>query len=176
MREDADAYERARLDLLEGLDEELEMALDDHRLGEQENTAGTLGLRRSYFRNLLDLLRQLVQLQDWMVQEGLKVGVLFEGRDAAGKGGAIKRISQRLNPRVCRVVALQKPTVRERTQWYFQCYIDHLPAAGEIVLFDLKRRAEQSRAGGGVLPLGAGIRTDDREVRHYPHQVLVLHY
>lgn len=144
MTDDLDPYQRARLDILDGLDEELEMVLDDHRLGGQENTKATLGLRRTYFRELLELQRELVQLQDWVVQEGLKVVVLFEGRDAAGKGGAIKRITQRLNPRVCRVVALQKPTDRERTQWYFQRYIEHLPAAGEIVLFD---RSWYNRAG-----------------------------
>jgi polyphosphate kinase 2 len=86
----------------------------------------------------------LVKLQDWVVATGHKVVVLFEGRDAAGKGGAIKRITQRLNPRVCRVAALPAPNDRERTQWYFQRYVSHLPAAGEIVLFD---RSWYNRAG-----------------------------
>jgi len=87
---------------------------------------------------------ELVKLQDWVVSQKLKVVVLFEGRDAAGKGGAIKRITQRLNPRVVRVAALTAPSERERTQWYFQRYVSHLPAAGEMVLFD---RSWYNRAG-----------------------------
>ncbi len=90
------------------------------------------------------LQAELVKLQDWVVATGHKIVILFEGRDAAGKGGAIKRITQRLNPRVCRVVALPAPNDRERTQWYFQRYVSHLPAAGEIVLFD---RSWYNRAG-----------------------------
>jgi polyphosphate kinase 2 len=85
-----------------------------------------------------------VRLQDWVQNNGLKVVILFEGRDSAGKGGVIKRITQRLNPRVCRVAALPAPSERERTQWYFQRYAAHLPAAGEIVLFD---RSWYNRAG-----------------------------
>lgn len=100
--------------------------------------------RRVYFRALLELQGELIKLQDWVVATGEKILVIFEGRDAAGKGGAIKRITQRLNPRVCRVVALPKPTDRERTQWYFQRYVPHLPAGGEIVLFD---RSWYNRAG-----------------------------
>ena len=88
--------------------------------------------------------RELVKLQDWVAVTGQKVVILFEGRDAAGKGGVIKRITQKLNPRVCRVVALPAPNDRERTQWYFQRYVSHLPAAGEIVLFD---RSWYNRAG-----------------------------
>jgi polyphosphate kinase len=84
----------------------------------------------------LRLQRELIRLQDWVVYQKLKLVVLFEGRDAAGKGGVIKRVTQRLNPRICKVVALPAPTERERTQWYFQRYAAHLPAAGEIVLFD----------------------------------------
>ncbi|MCZ7529535.1 MAG: polyphosphate kinase 2 [Acidimicrobiia bacterium] len=97
-----------------------------------------------YEKELERLQRELVKLQDWVQAEGLKVCVIFEGRDAAGKGGAIKRIVERTNPRVVRVVALPKPTDREQTQWYFQRYIAHLPAAGEIVLFD---RSWYNRAG-----------------------------
>ncbi len=97
-----------------------------------------------YLEELTRLQVELVKLQEWVKQKGLKVVVLFEGRDAAGKGGVIKRITQRLNPRVCRVVALAKPTEREVTQWYFQRYVPHLPAAGEIVLFD---RSWYNRAG-----------------------------
>ena len=100
--------------------------------------------RRTYFRELLRLQRELIKLQDWVVHHKLKLMVMFEGRDAAGKGGAIKRITQRLNPRICKVVALTAPSERERTQWYFQRYVTHLPAAGEIVLFD---RSWYNRAG-----------------------------
>ena len=102
---------------------------------------GTIG---DHFEQLFRLQAELVKLQDWVVATGEKVLILFEGRDAAGKGGAIKRITQKLNPRVCRVVALPAPNDRERTQWYFQRYVPHLPAAGEIVLFD---RSWYNRAG-----------------------------
>ena len=103
-----------------------------------------LGHDCDYDEELDRLQRELVKLQEWIRHKGLKVVVLFEGRDAAGKGGAIKRITQRLNPRICRVVALPAPNDRERTQWYFQRYVPHLPAAGEIVLFD---RSWYNRAG-----------------------------
>jgi polyphosphate kinase 2 len=98
----------------------------------------------TYEKNLARLQRELVKLQDWVRQEGLKLCVLFEGRDAAGKGGTIKRIVERTNPRVVRVTALATPTEREKTQWYFQRYVSHLPAGGEIVLFD---RSWYNRAG-----------------------------
>ncbi|HHH30605.1 MAG TPA: polyphosphate kinase 2 [Polyangiaceae bacterium] len=97
-----------------------------------------------YEKRLRELQIELVKLQKWIHVRGLQVVMLFEGRDAAGKGGAIKRITQSLNPRICRVVALSKPTEREQTQWYFQRYISHLPAAGEMVLFD---RSWYNRAG-----------------------------
>lgn len=97
-----------------------------------------------YEEELAKLQIELVKLQEWVKFKGLKVVVIFEGRDAAGKGGAIKTITQCLNPRVCRVVALGTPTEREKTQWYFQRYVPHLPAAGEIVLFD---RSWYNRAG-----------------------------
>jgi polyphosphate kinase 2 len=103
-----------------------------------------LGKDCDYERELSLLQVELVKLQEWIRQERLRVVVLFEGRDAAGKGGAIKRITETLNPRVCRVVALGTPTERETTQWYFQRYVAHLPAAGEIVLFD---RSWYNRAG-----------------------------
>lgn len=99
---------------------------------------------RAYEKELAKLQVELVKLQEWIRNEGLKVVVVFEGRDAAGKGGVIKRITQRLNPRVARVVALGTPTEREKTQWYFQRYVPHLPAAGEMVLFD---RSWYNRAG-----------------------------
>jgi polyphosphate kinase 2 len=143
--------QRADLDLLDSYDEELEMELDDDRLdallldGPQQGPGADGSMdRRLYFRELFRLQGELVKLQDWVVEKKLKLVVLFEGRDAAGKGGAIKRITQRLNPRVARVAALSAPNERERTQWYFQRYVSHLPAGGEIVLFD---RSWYNRAG-----------------------------
>jgi polyphosphate kinase 2 len=100
--------------------------------------------QKEYERELARLQIELVKLQEWIRHAGLKVVVLFEGRDAAGKGGTIKRITESLNPRICRVVALGTPTEREKTQWYFQRYVDQLPAAGEMVLFD---RSWYNRAG-----------------------------
>ncbi len=100
--------------------------------------------KKFYERELKRLQIELVKLQEWVKFKGLKVVVLFEGRDAAGKGGVIKRITECLNPRICRVAALPAPTDREKTQWYFQRYVAHLPAAGEIVLFD---RSWYNRAG-----------------------------
>ncbi len=136
-------------DLQDTLDEELEMELDDSRLEELEalksvQDAGPAIDRSLYFKELLRLQGELVKLQDWVQTQKLKVVVIFEGRDSAGKGGVIKRITQRLNPRVCRVAALPAPNDRERTQWYFQRYATHLPAGGEIVLFD---RSWYNRAG-----------------------------
>jgi len=100
--------------------------------------------KKVYSKELARLQVELVKLQEWIRHEGLRVVVLFEGRDAAGKGGVIKRITRRLNPRVCRIVALGTPTEREKAQWYFQRYIPHLPAVGEMVLFD---RSWYNRAG-----------------------------
>jgi len=100
--------------------------------------------RRVYFTELLRLQSELIKLQDWVQHTGQKIVVIFEGRDSAGKGGVIKRITQRLNPRVARVVALPAPSDREKSQWYFQRYVPHLPAGGEIVLFD---RSWYNRAG-----------------------------
>ena len=136
-------YRRAREEILDSMDEELEMELDDDRLS-QDGDSGSSIPRQLYFKELFRLQGELVKLQDWVVEKKLKVAVLFEGRDSAGKGGAIKRITQRLNPRVCKVVALPAPNEREKTQWYFQRYIQHLPAGGEIVLFD---RSWYNRAG-----------------------------
>ena len=131
------------------LDEELELEIDDLRFPEgypkiADQIKGSALNRRTYFRELIRLQSELVALQDWVVANGFKLVVLFEGRDAAGKGGVIKRISQRLNPRICRTVALSAPSEREESQWYFQRYVPHLPAAGEIVLFD---RSWYNRAG-----------------------------
>jgi polyphosphate kinase 2 len=133
-----------REDLLDSMDEELELELDDRWGDDAAANDAQTGERVRYFRELLRLQSELVMLQDWVVKTGHRMVILFEGRDAAGKGGVIKRISQRLNPRVCRVAALPAPNNREKTQWYFQRYISHLPAAGEIVLFD---RSWYNRAG-----------------------------
>ena len=140
---------RVRRDRIDVFDEELEMELDDERLAglvaDASDRAEPSSMdRHVYFNELFRLQGELVKLQDWVVDEKLKVVVIFEGRDAAGKGSAIKRIAQRLNPRVCRVVALTAPSDRERTQWYFQRYVQHLPGGGEIVLFD---RSWYNRAG-----------------------------
>ena len=135
---------RIREDMLDSLDEELEMEFDDLNTADDQAVKTLKGERLQYFKTLLKLQGELVKLQDWVVASKSKVVIIFEGRDAAGKGGAIKRITQRLNPRICRVAALPAPNDRERTQWYFQRYTAHLPAAGEIVLFD---RSWYNRAG-----------------------------
>lgn len=131
------------------LDEDLELELSEPALSMEirrlYKTARPPSMdRRTYLRELLRLQSELIKLQSWVQHHGRKVVVLFEGRDSAGKGGVIKRITQRLNPRVVRVVALPAPSDREKTQWYFQRYVPHLPAGGEIVLFD---RSWYNRAG-----------------------------
>lgn len=140
---------RIEREIADSFDEELEMELDDNRIatlldGSDEAPQIDSLDRRFYFKELFRLQSELVKLQDYVMQRKMKIVVIFEGRDAAGKGGVIKRITQRLNPRVCRVAALPAPSERERTQWYFQRYAAHLPAAGEIVLFD---RSWYNRAG-----------------------------
>jgi polyphosphate kinase len=141
---------RIRAELMDGYDEELELEIEDRSaedvLAPEDSAHGdeARAARLRYFRELFRLQAELVQLQDWVAATRQKVVILFEGRDAAGKGGVIKRITQRLNPRVCRTVALPAPNDRERTQWYFQRYVPHLPAAGEMVLFD---RSWYNRAG-----------------------------
>jgi len=151
--------QRIHQDLIDGYDEELEMEIEDRAVDEAladlDGDEQARSERHDYFRNLFRLQRELVKLQDWVAHTRQKVIIVFEGRDAAGKGGAIKRITQRLNPRVCRVVALPAPNDRERTQWYFQRYVAHLPAAGEIVLFD---RSWYNRAGVEAV---MGFCTDD---------------
>jgi len=147
---DDELVQRIRRDLADSYDEELELELEDREIDELNDSAlDTSSLeykqsRRQYFRELFRMQAELVKLQDWVVKTGHKVVILFEGRDAAGKGGVIKRITQRLNPRVCRVAALPAPNAREQTQWYFQRYVAHLPGAGEIILFD---RSWYNRAG-----------------------------
>src|SRR5271154_6029227 len=111
---------------------------------------------KQYEKELVRLQTELVRLQEWIVHTGLRVVVLFEGRDTAGKGGVIKRITERTSPRVVRTVALGTPTERERTQWYFQRYVAHLPAGGEMVLFD---RSWYNRAG---VERVMGFCTDDQ--------------
>ena len=147
---DEELVRRIHENLRDDFDEELELELEDHNedryadAGHEPGSDAVRDARRLYFRELFRLQAELVKLQDWVVATRHKVVIVFEGRDAAGKGGVIKRITQRLNPRVCRVAALPAPNDRERTQWYFQRYATHLPAGGEIVLFD---RSWYNRAG-----------------------------
>ncbi len=131
-------------DWQDSTDEALELELEDLIFDAPGKTEAEIAERKNYFRELIRLQGELVKLQDWVLYTKQRVVVIFEGRDSAGKGGVIKRITQRLNPRVCRVVALPAPNDRERTQWYFQRYVAHLPAAGEIVLLD---RSWYNRAG-----------------------------
>src|SRR5258708_24386233 len=142
-------HDRVHDEMLDSFDEELELEVDDGRLEQlladmSEHPDRATIDRRVYFKELFRLQGELVKLQDWVLRQKLKVVVIFEGRDSAGKGGVIKRITQRLNPRIGRVAALPAPNERERTQWYFQRYAAHLPAGGEIVLFD---RSWYNRAG-----------------------------
>jgi len=168
-REGEGTLDWVEAELLDSFDEELEMEIDDVRIAmELRNirrwwSDSTLE-RRQYFLELFRLQAELVKLQDWIAETGQKVVVVFEGRDAAGKGGVIKRITQRLDPRICRVVALSAPSEREATQWYFQRYVPHLPAAGEMVLFD---RSWYNRAG---VERVMGFATED-EVDQFFHDV-----
>ncbi|MBV7431608.1 MULTISPECIES: polyphosphate kinase 2 [unclassified Acidovorax] len=140
-----DLMQRIANDLIDSYDEELELEIEDRNVDDLGAPQPTDKLARQlYFKELFRLQGELVKLQDWVQHSRQKVVILFEGRDAAGKGGVIKRITQRLNPRVARVAALPAPNDRERTQWYFQRYVAHLPAAGEMVLFD---RSWYNRAG-----------------------------
>ena len=136
-------------ELADTFDEEYELELEDAVLSKEigriySDRHPDMIDRRTYFQALIRLQADLIKLQDWVQYHRKKVVVVFEGRDSAGKGGVIKRIAQRLNPRVVRTVALPAPSDRERTQWYFQRYVPHLPAGGEIVLFD---RSWYNRAG-----------------------------
>lgn len=146
-------FEQLHEELIEEVDAEFELDMEDvfeDRLRSKRSTAtedysgDRKGFRKFYFRELRRLQIELVRLQDWVQASGFKLAILFEGRDSAGKGGVIKRITQRLNPRVCKVVALPAPNDRQKTQFYFQRYVPYLPAAGEIVLFD---RSWYNRAG-----------------------------
>jgi polyphosphate kinase 2 len=146
---DGGGHDWLAAELADTLDEDFELELEDAVLSREiariyrKTHPETLD-RRVYFENLLRLQAELIKLQDWVEHYKEKVVVIFEGRDSAGKGGVIKRITQRLNPRVVRTVALPAPSDREKTQWYFQRYVPHLPAGGEIVLFD---RSWYNRAG-----------------------------
>jgi polyphosphate kinase len=149
-KHDNQLIKRIHRELIDDYDEELEMEREDWehvtpgqpaRPVEEDTTREA---RNRYFKELFRLQGELVKMHDWIVASGHRLVIVFEGRDAAGKGGAIKRITQRLNPRVARVAALPAPSSREKTQWYFQRYIAHLPAAGEMVLFD---RSWYNRAG-----------------------------
>lgn len=138
-----------KAELADAYDEGFELELEDAALSRElakiykTNHPDTLD-SQTYFQALIRLQSELIKLQEWVVYHKKKVVILFEGRDSAGKGGVIKRIAQRLNPRVVRTVALPAPSDREKTQWYFQRYVPHLPAGGEIVLFD---RSWYNRAG-----------------------------
>jgi len=156
-------------ELEDTIDEDFELELGDAALSLElkkiyKERHGQSMPRADYFRSLLKLQSELIKMQDWVQDRKAKIVVLFEGRDSAGKGGAIKRITQRLNPRVCRVVALPAPTDREKTQWYFQRYVPHLPAGGEIVLFD---RSWYNRAG---VERVMGFATPD-QVEQFYHDV-----
>lgn len=145
-------YGKLQEELVEDLDAEFEQDMEDifedrlrdSKHGQTESPAERKEFRSFYFHELRRLQIELVRMQDWIQETGFKLAVVFEGRDAAGKGGCIKRITHRLNPRVCRTVALPAPNEREKTQLYFQRYTPHLPAAGEMVLFD---RSWYNRAG-----------------------------
>jgi polyphosphate kinase 2 len=169
------SHARIQAEMQDSFDEELELeALDDEGLGRilddmSEHSEREILDRRIYFKELFRLQRELVKLQDWVQSNGLKVVVIFEGRDSAGKGGVIKRITQRLNPRVCRVAALPAPNERERSQWYFQRYVTHLPSAGEIVLFD---RSWYNRAG---VERVMGFCTDE-QVEEFFRSVILIKY
>jgi polyphosphate kinase 2 len=148
--DESQLIKRVHRELIDDYDEELEMERDDWERISPDAPLRPLArdsdhaARNSYFKELFRLQGELVKMHDWVVETGHRIVIVCEGRDAAGKGGVIKRITQRLNPRVARVAALPAPSSRERTQWYFQRYVAHLPAAGEIVLFD---RSWYNRAG-----------------------------
>jgi polyphosphate kinase len=149
MNKSSNSDDWLQAELADTLDEDFELEMSEPALSEEirkvYKTSHPPTIERAeYFQHLLTLQAELIKLQDWVQHTKAKIVVVFEGRDAAGKGGAIKRITQRLNPRACRVVALPAPTEREKTQWYFQRYTPHLPAGGEIVLFD---RSWYNRAG-----------------------------
>jgi polyphosphate kinase 2 len=147
---ESELMRRVHRELIDDYDEELEMERDDWEKLTPNAPLRPLAhdrdreARNHYFKELFRLQGELVKMHDWIVETNHRLVIVCEGRDAAGKGGVIKRITQRLNPRVARVAALPAPSSREKTQWYFQRYVAHLPAAGEMVLFD---RSWYNRAG-----------------------------
>ena len=157
--------------------------IKERKNGDKADRSGNGSLtRKAYDRELARLHGELVKLQQWVVAKGLKVVIVFEGRDGAGKGGVIKAITERVSPRVFRVVALPAPTEREKSQMYIQRYMRHLPAAGEIVIFD---RSWYNRAGvervmefcsmeqvQRFLQADAGGRKSHCRIRHHPDQIL----
>ena len=148
-RDDMKSPDWLEAELADTLDEDYELELSEPALSMEirriyRKTHPPSISREAYFRALLSLQAELIRLQDWIAFYKEKLVVIFEGRDAAGKGGVVKRVTQRLNPRICHVVALPAPSEREKTQWYFQRYVPHLPAGGEIVLFD---RSWYNRSG-----------------------------
>jgi len=165
----ADGQDWLEAELADTLDEDYELELSEPALSLEirkiyQKAHGATIPRADYFRALIRLQAELIKLQDWIAYHKQKLVVIFEGRDSAGKGGVIKRITQRLNPRICRVVALPAPTERETSQWYFQRYVPHLPAGGEIVLFD---RSWYNRSG---VERVMGFATAD-EVEQFFHDV-----
>ncbi len=167
--DDTAARDWLEAELADTLDEDFELELEDVVLSEEISKIYKRKHpdqidRQTYFRELIRLQSELIRLQSWVEHTREKVVVIFEGRDSAGKGGAIKRITQRLNPRVARTVALPAPSDREKTQWYFQRYVPHLPAGGEIVLFD---RSWYNRAG---VERVMGFATED-QVEEFFHDV-----
>ena len=147
---ESELMKRVHRELIDDYDEELEMEREDWEKLTPNAPLRPLAhdrdreARNHYFKELFRLQGELVKMHDWIVETNHRLVIVCEGRDAAGKGGVIKRITQRLNPRVARVAALPAPSSREKTQWYFQRYVAHLPAAGEMVLFD---RSWYNRAG-----------------------------
>lgn len=151
-RQNLSIYDQLKEEIMDDLEEEMEHDMEDIfdenvRKAEgvpEQDPEERASFRKFYFRELRRLQVELVRMQEWVHETNYKVAIIFEGRDAAGKGGVIKRITQRLNPRICRVIALPAPSDREKTQWYFQRYAPHLPAGGEMALFD---RSWYNRSG-----------------------------
>ncbi len=169
MQKDDRGMDWLEAELADTLDEDYELELSEPALSMEirriyEKAHPPSLERKDYFRKLLALQAELIKVQDWLQYTGEKVVVIFEGRDSAGKGGVIKRITQRLNPRVARVVALPAPSEREKSQWYFQRYVPHLPAGGEMVLFD---RSWYNRSGVEKV---MGFATDE-QVAQFFHDV-----
>jgi Polyphosphate kinase 2 (PPK2) len=181
-------HERINHDLRDSLDEELELELEDHEMDQFRNVPAPEDAKETldrslYFKELFRLQGELVKLQDWVQHNKLKVVVIFEGRDSAGKGGVIKRITQRLNPRVCRIAALPAPNERERAMVlpalrHASARRRRNRAVRPLLVQPRRRRARDGLrhggAGRGVFSFGAGVRTHVGALRHHPDQILVL--